>query len=77
MYARGAVFSSCIDSHVVDSHFESCLKEISAWGQKLWPKVVSFGELNKPSHFTVLHAALLLVLIESVHLHHEDELVEF
>ena len=40
-------------------------------------KVISFGEVNEPTHFTVLHAVLLLVFIESDHLHHEDELVEF
>ena len=32
---------------------------------------------NESSHFTVLHAVLLLVLLESVQLDHEDELVEF
>jgi hypothetical protein len=61
--------------HVEDGHFEPCLKDIGAWGQKLWPKVISFGEVNE--HFILLHAVLLLVLIESVQLHHEDELIEF
>ena len=46
------------------------------WVNRLWPKVILFGKVNEPSLFTVLHAVLLLVLIESVHLHHEDELVE-
>ena len=63
--------------HVEDGHFEPCLKDIGAWGQKLWPKVISFGEVNELSHFILLHAVLLLVLIESVHLDHEDELVQF
>ena len=40
-------------------------------------KVISIAEVTEPSHFTVLHAVVLLVLIESIHLHHEDELVEF
>ena len=53
------------------------MKDSGAWGQKLWPKVISFGEVNEPSHFILLHAVLLLVLIESVQLHHEDELIEF
>ena len=68
--------STCM-MHVEDGNFEPCLKDIGAWGQEWWPKVISFGEVHEPSHFTVLHAVLLLVLIESVHLHHEDNLVEF
>jgi hypothetical protein len=62
---------------VEDGHFVSYLKDIGAWGQQLWPEVIFFWGVNEPSHFTVLHATLLLVLVESVHLHHEDELVEF
>ena len=60
-----------------DSQLEPFMNNIGAWVLEIWSKVISFVEVNESSHFTVLHAVLLLVLLESVQLHHEDELVEF
>ena len=62
--------------HVDVDHFESCLKDSGTSGLEIMVKVILFGKLNEPSLFSVLHAVLLLVLIEFVHIHQEDEFVE-
>ena len=60
-----------------DSHLEPCMKDIGAWVIESMPKSSFIWGSNESSHFTVLHAVLILVLLESVQLDHEDELVEF
>ena len=51
----GSRFSHAMILHVEDGHFESCLKTIGAWGQKLWTKPFSFGGGFEPSHYIVSH----------------------
>ena len=58
-------------------NIESCLKYIGALGQEIMPQNNFILEINEPSRFTVVHAVLLLVLNESVHLLHVDVLMEF
>lgn len=58
-------------------HFEPCLKDSGAMVKRLQTKVILFGKFIEPLLFTVLNALLLIVLIEFVHLHGEDDFVEF
>ena len=67
MHAGGGAFfsSSCIDLHVEDGHFESCLKTIGASGQILWTIAISFWGGFEPSHGLILHCAVRRYISEN------------
>ena len=45
----GARFLHALILHLEHGHFESCLKTIGGWGQKLWTIPISFGGGFEPS----------------------------
>ena len=49
MHAQGARFLHDLILHLEHGHFESCLKTIGGWGQKLWTIPISFGGGFEPS----------------------------
>ena len=49
----GARFLHALILHLEHGHFESCLKTIGGWGQKLWTIPISFGGGFEPLDFIV------------------------